>query len=265
MNYNLTNVWAGNPNLKPAHAFNHDVIVSFHSNELGLLSIGGFYKTINDFTYYTQYRLHATAPPGLDSLGSFTPRPQEGATLYTYVNSEHPAVVKGIEIDFQTRFWYLPFPLSGIILGLNYTHIISDAVYPWRDDVSRPNPTPPPRFLVNVLDSTRDGRLINQPNDIVNAVIGYDFEGFSARVSFVFQGNAVSYVGAFTEQDGFTRDYFRIDGSVRQRLPWHGLELFMDLSNLNSETNVSAQQSIGGFTNEQNYGFTGSLGVRYRF
>jgi hypothetical protein len=85
---------------------------------------------------------------------------------------------------------------------------------------------------------------------VANITLG-DYEGFSARLSFLFQGNSVSYVGNFPETDGFTRDYFRIDASVRQILPWFGIELYLDMNNLNSENNSSAQQSISGFTNEQ--------------
>jgi hypothetical protein len=106
--------------------------------------------------------------------------------------------------------------------------------------------------------------LINQPNDIANAYIGYDYKDFSARLSFLYQGNSVSNVGNFAEQDGYTRDYFRMDASVKQVLPWFGIELFLDISNLNNQNNSSAQKSIGGFTNEQNYGLTANLGVRYR-
>ena len=123
---------------------------------------------------------------------------------------------------------------------------------------------PPRSVSIQVRDSSRTGRLINQPNDIANAYVGYDYKDFSARVSFLFQGNAVSGIGNYHEQDGFTRDYFRIDASVRQVLPWFGIELYLDLNNLNSENNTSAQQSISGFTSEQNYGFTANLGLRYR-
>ncbi len=51
-------VYAGNPTLKPAQAYNHDVVVSFHSNELGLLSFGGFYKEVNHFTYSATYPIY---------------------------------------------------------------------------------------------------------------------------------------------------------------------------------------------------------------
>ncbi|MEJ2615813.1 MAG: hypothetical protein P8Z35_12715 [Ignavibacteriaceae bacterium] len=178
------------------------------------------------------------------------------------MNTPYMSYVRGVELDLQTRFWYLPKPFNGLLLGVNYTHISSNATYPWRNP--RTTIVGPRQTLTQVFDSTRAGRLIDQPNEIMNAYVGYDYEGFSARLSFLFQGNAVSYIGNFTEQDGFTRDYFRIDASARQILPWYGIELYLDMNNLNSETNTSAQKSIGGFTNEQNYGLTANLGVRYR-
>jgi TonB-dependent receptor len=262
MDVSRMSVWAGNSKLKPAQAYNHDVMLTVHSNDVGLLSVGGFYKEIKNFTYSTSYKLHATPQPGLDSVGSFSPRPTDGATLYTYINSPYKAYVWGIEADFQTRLWYLPFPLNGVVLGVNYTHIWSKATYPWRDDKTMFDPGPPRRTYVVVIDSSRTGRLINQPNDILNAYIGYDYKGFSARLSCLFQGNSVSYVGNFREQDGFTKDYFRIDASARQMLPWAGLQLYLDVTNINSRMNDAAQQSIGGFTSQQNYGLVANLGVR---
>ena len=46
---------AGNPNLLPGQAYNNDLLLTTHSNSLGLLSFGGFYKEINNFTYATSY------------------------------------------------------------------------------------------------------------------------------------------------------------------------------------------------------------------
>ncbi|MGB2870197.1 MAG: carboxypeptidase-like regulatory domain-containing protein [Bacteroidota bacterium] len=264
-------VWAGNPRLVPARATNHDVFLTFHNNELGLFSIGGFYKEVRDFTYYTQYHLQQSpSAPGLDSLaqyavhtasgGIFIPLPS--ALLHTYTNSPHPAYIRGFEVDLQTRFWYLPEPLNGILLGINYTHISSQATYPWRKDTTIV--VPPRSTKVVTLDYTRTGRLINQPNDILNAYLGYDNGGFSGRLSFLFQGNSVSAIGPFAEQDGFTNDYFRIDISARQTLPWPGLQLFLDVTNLNNRKNDAAQASIGGFTSQQYYGLVAKLGVRYQ-
>lgn len=274
MDYTQTNVWAGNPRLVPAEAINHDLFITFYSGELGLLSLGGFYKEVKNFTYYTQYTLHNSAPAGLDSVLSYSVRtnsgvihPKDGARLYTYTNSPYTAYIRGFEIDFQTRLWYLPEPFNGVVLGANYTHINSSAVYPWRNDTTIiVPPVPPatrPTTKVVTIDRTRSGRLINQPDDVLNAYVGYDYEGFSGRLSFLFQGNSVSNIGAFAEQDGFTRDYFRVDASVRQKLPFPGLQIFLDITNINNRMNESAQASIGGFTSQQYYGLTANLGVRY--
>lgn len=259
------NIRAGNPELTPAHAFNHDLNLTFHSNKLGLLSVGGFYKTIKDFTYYTTYILHKTAvSEHIKTIYDFEImgiNPEDGARIYTYLNSPYAANVKGFELDFQTRLWYLPYGLDGVVLGINYTMIESDATYPLRDDVTDYTTRPP---VTTTYDSTRTGRLIYQPNDLMNAYIGYELKGFSARVSFLFQGNSVSYVGAFPEQDGYTRDYFRIDASVRQMLPFFGMEIYLDIANLNNEKNSAAQVTIDGFTSVKHYGMTANLGVRIR-
>lgn len=267
MSNDRLNVYAGNPKLVPAKSYNHDLQFTVHDSYLGLITVGAFYKTISQFTYFTTYKLHTTnITPGLDSTGSYSiggTTPANGANLYTYINSPHDAFVKGVEADIQTRLWYLPAPLDGIVLGINYTHIWSSATYPWRDDRTFLDPGPPRRVIVYTVDSTRTGRLIFQPNDVLNAYIGYDYGGFSGRISIVFQGNSVSGVGNFAELDGFTRDYFRIDASARQYLPIPGFQLFLDVNNLNARRNQSAQASIGGFTNEQNYGLTANFGIRF--
>ncbi len=259
------NIRSGNPTLLPAHAYNHDVTLTFHGNKLGLFSVGGFYKTIKEFTYYTTYVLHKTAvSPEIKTISDFSImgiRPEDGATLYTYINSPYDAQVKGVELDFQTRLWYLPWHLDGIVLGINYTAIESEATYPLRDDVTNYTTRPP---VTTTYDSTRTGRLIYQPNDLLNAYVGYEYKGFSARVSFLFQGNSVSYVGGFPEQDGYTRDYLRIDTSMRQTLPVKGMEIYLDVNNINNEKNSAAQMSIDGFTSVKNYGMTANLGVRFR-
>ncbi len=274
MDYTQTNVWAGNPHLQPAQAYNHDLIFTFHSNELGLLSIGGFYKEVKNFTFYTQYKLHqyydpitrvtTIIPPGYDSIGTYSSLgvpPKSGALLYTYINNPFKAYVRGVEADLQTRFWYLPFPFNGLLMGINYTHISSSARYPLRDEKTAGRP---PNQVITQIDSSRAGRLLYQPNDIANAFVGYDYKGFSGKVTFAFQGNSVSNIGAFPEADGFTDNYFRVDASFRQVLPLPGLQVFLDLTNINNRMNVSRQISISGFTIEQNYGMTANLGVRYQ-
>ena len=264
-------IYAGNPELKPAKAFNHDLSLTFHSNELGLFTIGGFYKTINNFVYTASYRLDAAAGAGIDSIARYTivrngnnvVIPNTNATVIRPLNNPFDATVKGIEFDFQHNFWYLPQPFNHIVFGINYARIWSKTSYPFFITTPIPGTRPPQS---TIQDSSSPGRLIDQPDHVLNSYIGYDYEGFSSRLSFLFQSNsATSNGGQYPENDSFTKDYFRIDFSARQTLPWFGSELFLDISNLNSVNTQGIQKSISGFTNIQNYGLTANLGIRVRY
>ena len=111
-------IYGGNPNLVPAQAYNHDLEITFHSNTIGLLSVGGFYKEVDHFVYSTSYQVYSKSVydkfgiTGLDSLNSFEgylTSTDAGAFFNTFVNSNYKAFVRGLETDFQTRFWLFAF------------------------------------------------------------------------------------------------------------------------------------------------------------
>jgi hypothetical protein len=45
------------------------------------------------------------------------------ATVFRPLNNPNDATVKGLEFDFQHRFWYAPGILNDIVLGINYARI----------------------------------------------------------------------------------------------------------------------------------------------
>ncbi len=262
-------VTGGNPNLRPPRSYNEDIDLDFHNNRLGILSIDGFYKTITHFDYPVSYELLKTLPPGLiaegfDTLGSFVnPNVYAGTIFNTYMNSSQNAYLRGVSFDYQTKLWYLPRPWNGLLLGINYTLMSSTAQYPIIATETIPNPPNPRAATMTLLDSSRTLRLLYQPNDVMNAYVGYIFKGFSARVSFLLQGNTLSYIGSNPEEDGYTSDYFRIDAEVTQELPWKGFEVYFEGENLTGAPDISAQNSIGALTAEQYYGFNTYIGIRY--
>ncbi|MEJ5352176.1 MAG: carboxypeptidase-like regulatory domain-containing protein [Melioribacteraceae bacterium] len=271
-------IYTGNPELKPARAYNHDLNFTFHSNEIGLLTIGGFYKTITDFVYNATYQLDAAEGAGIDSLrryqiirnGSLVVTPvinpttkKSNATVYRPLNNPYKAIVKGIELDFQHTFWYLPYPFSGLVFGINYSRIYSQTRYPFYDVkvkiVGRER-------IPVLIDSSAVGRLIDQPNHVLNSFIGFDYKGFAIRLSFVYNDEIATVNGGrYPENDSYAKDYFRVDLSVRQKLPFYNTELYMDFSNLNNANTQSVQKSTGGFRNIQNYGLVANLGIRLRY
>lgn len=271
-------IYTGNPDLKPAEAFNHDFNLTFHGNAIGLLTIGGFYKTIKNFVYNASYQLDAAEGAGIDSVRRYqiirdgnlvvTPvlNPATGksnATVYRPLNNPYDAIVKGLEFDFQHNFWYLPSPFNNIVFGINYARIFSSTSYPFFDVkvkvVGR-------QRIPVLVDSSSAGRLIDQPNHVLNAYIGYDYKGFSIRFSFVYNDQIYTANGGrYPENDSYAKDYFRIDLSARQKLPILNSELFFDFNNLNNVDIKSIQNSTGGFRNIQNYGLTANLGIRVRY
>ena len=168
--------------LKPATSENLDLVVAIHSNEIGLLSFNGFKKKIKDLVFFSHTYV--------SDLSKYPDLPQAGRQLYTfntYINNPIPIDLYGIETEWQTHFWYLPKPFDGLVLNVNYTHIFSEASYP-RSIVSTTYDDEG-NSTTTVADTSYTTRMLNQPNDVLNLVLGYDLGGFSARVSLLYQDN----------------------------------------------------------------------------
>lgn len=246
-----------NYRLKPATSENFDLVLSAYSNALGLLSVDAFSKRIKDLIFYSHTYVK--------SLSAYPDLPQISGQLWdftTYINSPFPVDVYGIETDWQTHFWYLPGPLSGLILGVNYTHIFSQAHYPKTiyNVVYDEN-----GFATIVINDTNyTARLLNQPNDIVNLDMGYDYKGFSARVSMIFQDNVFRQPDFWMQNRVLTAKFTRWDISVKQDLPWYGLQVFLNLNNISSANDVSINEKTSDPASEQRYGSEAQLGLRLK-
>ena len=109
----------------------------------------------------------------------------------------------------QTHFWYLPSILRGLVFNVNYTHIASETSFPFQTAVKQGDGPFAPTIFV---DSTRTGRMPNQPDDVLNVTLGYDIGGFSARLSFVYTDNVLVGVNrTYKELDSYTDAYYRWD------------------------------------------------------
>ncbi len=86
-----------------------------------------------------------------------------------------------------------------------------------------------------VADTFYTARLLNQPNDVLNLMLGYDYAGFSARISFLFQDNIFRNPDFWPQLRTMSGRYGRWDLSVKQELPWAGLQVYVNVNNLNTE------------------------------
>jgi TonB-dependent receptor len=233
---------AGNTNLKPDISTNYDIALSLHNNELGLLTIAPFYKKIVNIFYQNNIEYQFLSKYGVSfpnnafwaSMHLQAPTPTFQVTAY--LNNPNPAYVRGVEVDWQTNFWYLPAPLNGLVLDANYTKAGSNMAYQ-----IELNSTVPKDTVINgrrqtifnpyVTDTTRTGRLLYQANDVVNVALGYDYKGFSARLSFQMTGNILTYLGTWPQQDQYTGNIYSWSFLAEQKLPIPGLRI--DVSGVN--------------------------------
>ena len=246
-----------NYTIKPITSENFDLVVAVHSNEIGLLSFNGFRKKISGLIFYSSRFM--TDLSEFPDLGEFR---GQAFQLGTYINSKIPVDLYGLETEWQTNFWYLPGLLSGLTLNVNYTHIFSEAKYPksimqwmYEEDGTATRV---------VIDTFYTARLLNQPGDLLNLMIGYDLDGFSARVSFLFQNDIFRNPDFWPQLRTASGQYGRWDVSVKQELPWAGLQIYANVNNLNTEQDLTNNTRQAFPVAIDGYGLSAMAGVRVR-
>lgn len=255
-NIGLTSVSWHNYKLKPARSENFDLYFSVHENHIGLFTLGGFVKRIDDLIYEQK---RVILDPAEYALGPET----QNLEINTYINNPNRADLWGIEVDWQTHFWYLPGFLRGLVFNANYTHIFSEAKYP--RTVIEVEYVFVPKFEIkkNYIYSFYKDRLLHQPDDIVNTSIGYDYKDFSVRLSMLYQSNIFKGTDFWPELREITDDYLRWDLSIKQDLPWYGLQLYCNVNNLTRALDRDMNQGSLFPAAEQHYGRTLDIGLRW--
>ena len=223
-----------NPFLKPGVSQNRDYVATFYENRLGLLSFSFFTKEIKDLIYSSGRRF--ITDPSLYALPSYTEKYQ---ILDYKSNNPYEVLLSGFEIDYQTRFWYLPNLLRGLVFNANYTRTDSEVKYPRTIIEQEIIFDPSFQVITSNVDSFYVDRLLDQPKDIINLSLGYDYKGFSGRLSMMYISDVFKTTNFWPELRESTDAYERYDLSLKQKLPVKGLELFLNISNLNEAIDVN--------------------------
>lgn len=263
-----SSITAVNTQLRTAHSTNYDASVSVFNNDIGLLSVSSFYKNIKDLVFYANYKLQPglTPPSELNIPSSWYS--QGTPQINTYMNNPNPSKYYGIELEWQTHFWYLPSVLQGLVLNINYTHIYSE-MYLQYDSILTIISGRPPRQSFSYEYVTRQikTRMPDQPANIANITIGYDLGGFSARLSYLYQADkltGIGYSGSYptTVFSSYTGPYERWDLSVQQKIT-SNIQLFVNLNNINARPDKNYTGStLSNPKYFEYYGFTMDLGAR---
>jgi TonB-dependent receptor len=254
-----------NPDLKHATSWNYDASVTIYTGKIGLLSVGGYIKQIDNMFY----RVSGTLRP--EDAEKYRLPPQAFDLNEDYINLDD-SYVKGIELEYKTHFNFLPDPFNRFVLGFNLTRLWSGTYYlVWKKvegivlykDV---RPIMSVDFNKSYYQKTED-RMPSQVDYTSNAWLGYDYKGFSTRLSMGYQGTRLLRIDPNSGDNGFKNyadQYLRFDLTAKQKIN----KYFSLLLNLNNITNAQEKgyRYTPDFPTYRNmYGFTAEFGLQVNF
>lgn len=175
---------AGNPNLKPQHAWNYDALVEHFFPSVGVISGGVFYKQLTDFIFNQTFQYTGPIAAFVGQLGT---RPENGGNGH----------LLGFEGEWVQRLVFLPGAWAGLGFDANFTHVDS-------------------RVLIDPATG-RHAPLQRQSPNLANAALTYDYSAVSGRLGWAYQGaNITSYGDGTASPTGDTYFYAhsQLDGSI---------------------------------------------------
>jgi len=242
-------ITVGNPFLKPSRAKTFDASFEWYHDKNALIGVGLFYKDIG--TYIQQLRTNvpynetglplALLPPNFTGSEVFQ--------VTTPVNTEG-GKLRGIEINYQQPFTFLPGAWSNFGTLLNYTYVKSRIDY----------------LISPTSTAVVNDDLLNLSPRAWNATLYYDDGRFSARVSAAFRERFLTRVPGQNNNDVEGKNKTtNVDASISYKVN-KNVELVLEGVNLTNEAN---DQFIGSERNSAVvYTVTGReylAGVRVRF
>jgi outer membrane receptor for ferrienterochelin and colicin len=109
--------------------------------------------------------------------------------------------------------------------------------------------------------------VVDQPKSIANAILGWDYMGFSTRVSFRYQQTTLTSLDSkFSLSDSYYDNFLLIDVSAKQQI-LDNLAVFANFTNLTSHIDDYYINGVIGQlpTRSQSYGLRGQFGVMYNY
>jgi len=253
---------AQNPQLRAELWTNYDAQVTFHGSKIGLFSVSGFYKTVQDKIWnrsFTRIRGDSIIYPFNDN---------DNVQVSIWENHPYEVTLKGVEFEWQTSFWYMPSVLKYFTLSLNYTYIQSETSYPttWMEQVIPPEGGRPE---IVRIDSVITGPMLFQPKHILNASLGFNYMGFNTWLSFQYNGEIYTSKNYKTDvKDGLKEHFYRMDLQLTYNIPMKlkgELQVIGNFANLTNFREVSRLRGDPRYTYQEAYGWTVDLGLRYKF
>jgi len=257
----------GNPNLRPEHANNYDLLYETSLHPLGMIQAGFFFKQLTAPQVPTTIAGNvnvANLPPGMISpaeLQAIANYPGDSVSIM--VNGQN-AYLYGFEASYQQHLSFLPGVLGGLGVNANYSYTNSqEKGLPLRTD---------------------QPRLIDQAANTWKLSPSYDNKRLSARVGLAYDGPSLSSYNYLSPSffaaannpdpvglgptgptgDMWTLAHYQVDAQASYRI-WRGLSAKVVGLNLNNEV-FGYYEGSDQFVNQREYykpSYT--VGLRYNF
>lgn len=220
------NVEIGNPDLSPYEAMNWDAAISYYMPEsLGLISVGYFYKDINNFIYAQTRDI--------------------GYEFTTYRNGED-GYIHGFEFNYQQKLNFLPSYFSGLSFLGSLTLSNSKA------DILPPEAGEPGR----TVDFVRHSRTVGV------VALSYEMNGFFARISGSFRSSYLDELGDEPLEDRYIDDHFQVDVSSSYTF-LDRYTVFLNIINLRDEPLYAHYGESKQLSQLEEYGWTARMGFKF--
>ena len=281
----------GNPYLSPFRSTNLDLSFEKYFRNNGLIGIALFNKDLASFPQQIAAELPLSSvfePAIYNQLLSAMTSPmlraytEAGGVWAVRQFKDAPGGnIKGIEVNVQTDFWFLPGFLKNLGIAANYTHIESKLNYLTGTTLS----TTQTGGVGTAQNTFAEGPFLNTSPDSFNATLYYEDSVFSARISGAYRtkyvnrfplANGTCSVGTTTNAGGpcnapvmgdfgYNEDQLNIDFAVAFSVtPW--AKLTLEGRNLTNETQYRTMYGANPVT--QTYASTGRIitgGLRLTF
>jgi TonB-dependent receptor len=188
-------VMLGNPALSPTLSWNTDVMLEHYLKSVGVLSAGVFHKRLTDYIY------------------TFVSTQSINGETFTVTQAQNgeAATITGVELAAQSQLAFLPGPLKGLGVYLNYTFTDSSAEFPGR--------------------TGEPATLPGQSRHVGNVSVSYERGGFSGRLAVNFHGSYIDQVAAASGGDRFYDTHKQLDLSLGQKIT-RNVRVYLNALNL---------------------------------
>ena len=221
--------------MNPTTSVNFDLNFETYYNNVGLLSGGVFFKSIEDFIYTFQ------SETTTDAFGTGT----TGFDLFQPLNGDKASIF-GVEVALQRQLDFLPGFFKNFSIYLNYTHISSDAKGIRNSDG----------------DERTDLDLPNTTPNMFNGSLAYADKKFSARLSANFSDSYIDEIGSEAFTDRYYDQQFFLDFNASFTIN-KNLRIYADVNNITDQP-LRYFQGVSQRTQQiEFYGRRISIGLKY--